>query len=299
MNNQKNVFTIKDLENLSGIKAHTIRIWEKRYNVLEPMRTDTNIRVYNTHNLQKLLNICTLHSFGYKISTIAKISDEKLPVMVREILSSKTINSHVLSNFKLAMMNFDQPLFLNTYNSLLNEKPFREIFYECFIPLLEEIGMLWQTDTITPAHEHFISNLIKQKIIANTEKLHLHPPVKTDRIYVLYLPEGEIHEIGLMLLNYELLLNGNRTIYLGESVPMNDIKDIKSYFDNITYITYITVEPANGEVNRYVERFSNEIITDDHTHLYIFGRLAASVSKSLQSEAVRTFEKTKDFIEML
>ena len=139
MNIVKNTFNIKDLENLTGIKAHTIRIWEKRYNVLEPMRTDTNIRYYDINNLQKLLNISTLHNFGYKISTISKMPPEKLPVLVKEILSKNNITDHVLNNFKLAMMNFDQALFLNTYNSLLQEKSFKEIFYSFFIPLLKEI----------------------------------------------------------------------------------------------------------------------------------------------------------------
>jgi len=299
MNTPKNVFTIKDLENLSGIKAHTIRIWEKRYNILEPMRTDTNIRVYDMHSLQKLLNICALHSFGYKISSIAKLDEDKIPVMVREILSNKTLNSHVLNNFKLAMMNFDQTLFFNTYNSLLTEKSFREIFYGCFIPLLEEIGVLWQTDTITPAHEHFISSLVKQKIAANTEKIQAIPPTKTDRVYALYLPQGEVHEIGLMLLNYELILNGYKSVYIGQNVSIAGIKDVKNYFDNITYITYITLEPNPAEVNRYIETFTKEILNDEHTELYVFGRTAASIDSGNLNNKIKTYSNIKDFADSL
>ncbi|KGO85015.1 MerR family transcriptional regulator [Flavobacterium rivuli WB 3.3-2 = DSM 21788] len=298
MNTPKNVFTIKDLENLSGIKAHTIRIWEKRYNILEPMRTDTNIRVYDMHSLQKLLNICALHSFGYKISTIAKLAEEKIPVMVREILSNKTLNSHVINNFKLAMMNFDQALFFNTYNSLLNEKSFREIFYGCFIPLLEEIGVLWQTDTITPAHEHFISSLIKQKIAANTEKIQATPPIKTDRVFALYLPQGEVHEIGLMLLNYELILNGYKAIYVGQNVSIAGVKDVKNYFDNVTYITYITLEPNHAEVNRYIETMTKEVLNDEHTELYVFGRTATGVDAKISTK-IKTFNNIKDFADTL
>ena len=299
MNTPKNVFTIKDLENLSGIKAHTIRIWEKRYNILEPMRTDTNIRVYDMHSLQKLLNICALHSFGYKISSIAKLAEEKIPVMVREILSNKTLNSHVLNNFKLAMMNFDQTLFFNTYNSLLNEKSFREIFYGCFIPLLEEIGVLWQTDTITPAHEHFISSLVKQKIAANTEKIQATPPTKTDRVYALYLPQGEVHEIGLMLLNYELILNGYKAIYIGPNVSIAGVKDVKNYFDNVTYITYITLEPNPSEVNRYIETMTKEVLNDNQTELYVFGRTAAGIDADKLNHKIKTFTSIKDFADLL
>jgi hypothetical protein len=298
-NRIKNVFTIKDLENLSGIKAHTIRIWEKRYAVLEPMRTDTNIRYYDTHSLQKLLNISTLHSFGYKISVIAKLPPEKIPVLVKEILSNKSLASHVVNNFKLAMMNFDQPLFFTTYSSLLSEKSFREIFHEFFLPLLEEIGYLWQTDTITPAHEHFMSTLIKQKIASNTERLQLEPPTKTDRVFVLYLPENEIHEIGLMFLNYELLLNGYKTVYIGESVDIKCVKDVKNYFDNITFIAYITAQPAAEDINRYVKEIKKEVLNDSHTQLYLFGRNTQFVNPSLLNDSITAFKSIKEFSERL
>ena len=157
MNNIKTTFSIKDLENLSGIKAHTIRIWEKRYSLLEPMRTDTNIRLYDIQNLQKLLNVVLLTSFGYKISRISKLSSTEIENFVRKVQNEKTANNHALSAFKMAMLNFDQQLFLNTYDELLSEKDFSNIFLETFIPLLEEIGVLWTTNTISPAHEHFIS----------------------------------------------------------------------------------------------------------------------------------------------
>lgn len=216
--------------------------------------------------------------------------------MVREILNHKTLNSHVLNNFKLAMMNFDQQLFINTYNNLLNEKSFKEIFYGCFLPLLEEIGILWQTDTITPAHEHFMSSLIKQKILTNTEKLQATPPTRTDRVFVLYLPEGEIHEIGLLLINYELTLNGYKTIYIGESMPISTIKDLKNYFDNITYVTYITVDPSPGDVVNYLETVKKELIdADDHTELYLFGRLPDTTTLKLLGDKIKIFANLRDF----
>lgn len=298
-NKIKNVFTIKDLENLSGIKAHTIRIWEKRYNILEPMRTDSNIRFYDIHNLQKLLNVSTLNTFGYKISVIAKMPPEKVPVLVKEILSNKSMANHVLNNFKLAMMNFDLPLFSSTYASLQIEKSFRSIFYEYFIPLLEEIGYLWQTGTITPAHEHFISALIRQKIAANTEKLQLTPPTKTDRIFALYLPENEIHEIGLMLVNYELLLNGYRTIYIGESLPLSYVKDIKNYFDNITFITYSISQPFTEDMNKYIRNVKEEILNDEHSKLYLFGKNTQFISTSLLNEQITIFSSLQEFSETL
>ena len=299
MNSVKNIFNIKDLENLSGIKAHTIRIWEKRYNILEPMRTDTNIRVYDIKNLQKLLNISTLHNFGYKISAISKMPPEKIPVLVKEILSKSSLADHVLNNFKLAMMNFDQSLFLNTYNSLLQDKSFKEIFYDFFLPLLNEIGHLWQTNTITPAHEHFISFLIKQKLASNTEKIQTTPPTKTDRTFVLYLPLNEIHELGLMFLNYELSLNGYKTVYLGESVPLENLRDVKTYFSNITFITYTTVEPNNNEISEYVEELKKHVINDDETRLYLFGRNAQYLDTEILNPNIRVFNSISDFTNKL
>ncbi len=299
MNNIKNTFTIKDLENLSGIKAHTIRIWEKRYGVLEPTRTDTNIRVYDTKNLQKLLNINTLNSFGYKISNISKLPEDRIIEMVRGILTSKTLTDHVLRDFKLAMMNFNAKLFIDTYNNLLASKPFKDIFYECFIPLLQEIGNLWQTETITPAHEHFISNLVKQKVMVNIESLQVKEPKHTDRTYVLYLPEGEIHEIGLMLLNYELLYYGFQTIYLGESVPINDIKNIKKMFTNITFVTYITVELATGNTNAYVEQMKNEVVNDDSTELVVCGRCSDFIQKKILNDKIKAYRTVIEFVNQL
>ncbi|KGD69695.1 MerR family transcriptional regulator [Flavobacterium aquatile] len=296
MNNVKNTFSIKDLENLSGIKAHTIRIWEKRYNVLEPMRTDTNIRFYDLNALQKLLNITLLHDYGYKISKISKMPAEKIPELVRDIVSNKSAKNHAISSFKLAMMNFDQNLFFKTYDTLLSEKSFREVFFEVFIPLMEEIGFLWQVDTITPAHEHFISYLIKLKLLVNTEKIQSKEPTRNDKVFVLYLPMNEIHELGLMYLNYEILSQGYKTIYLGESVPTDSLKDIKKYFDNIVYVCYMTVEPEKAEVNDYIKNLKEEIL-DENSEVWLIGRMTENVDPKSVSHNVNVFNSINQLVE--
>ena len=297
MNEVKNVFSIKDLENLSGIKAHTIRIWEKRYAILEPMRTETNIRLYDIHNLQKLLNITLLHDYGYKISRISKLSPDKIPDLVREIVSEKSAKSHAINAFKMAMMNFDQTLFINTYNNLLSEKSFRDVFHEVFIPLMNEIGLLWQSNTITIAHEHFISHLIKQKLITNTEKIQVLEPTKNDKIFVLYLPSNEIHELGLMYLNYELILNGYKTIYLGESVPIESLKDVQKYFDKITFVSYMTVQPTKDEINNYIEKIKSEILTDKTTNCWFIGKMTSEINPKILIEKTKVFQSIQLIIE--
>lgn len=298
MNNIKSVFSIKDLENLSGIKAHTIRIWEKRYNILTPMRTETNIRLYDSENLQKLLNITLLHKYGYKISNISKLSEEKIPQLVNDIISEKNIKNHAISSFKIAMMNFDQALFLNTYDKLLSEKSFQSIFTDILIPFLIETGFLWQTSTISVAHEHFISYLIKQKLLINTEKLQYNIPTKKDKVFVLYLPKNEIHELGLMYLNYEIQLNGYKTIYLGENVPIESLVDVKKYFDNITYLCYMTVEPNKSAINNYLQEIKKEVLTDN-SKFWVLGRMVENISNNPAVDKITVFTSIKDIVTLL
>lgn len=291
----KSVFSIKDLENLSGIKAHTIRIWEKRYKVLEPMRTDTNIRLYDLASLQKLLNITLLHDFGYKISKIASYPQEHIPVMVREIISEKSAKNHAISAFKMAMMNFDQELFFKTYAELLSEKSFREVFYEVFIPLMTEMGLLWQAETISPAHEHFISYLIKQKLLINTEKLQVMKPTKTDKVFVLSLPMNEVHELGLMYLNYETLLHGYKSIYLGESVPIESLTDLKNHFESIVYVSYLTVQPDKDAINDYIDRMIQEL-QGDSIELWFLGRMVEFIDKDKFENKIKIFNSISDLV---
>jgi len=299
MNSIKSVFSIKDLENLSGIKAHTIRIWEKRYNILEPMRTDTNIRLYDIENLQKLLNITLLHSHGYKISKISKFPAEKIPQLVKDIITDKSAKSHALNAFKMAMMNFDQSLFLNTYNELLTEKSFSVVFNEVFIPLLNEIGILWQTGTITPAHEHFTCHLIRQKLLNNIEKLQLQEPTNTDMVFVLFLPENEIHELALIYLNFEILSKGYKTIYLGQSIPMENLKIFSEYFDKIVFVSYWTLYPDSEEVNAYVQKFQKEVLSNSNSELWISGKQAKHIAPKELSKAVVAHHTFQDVINKL
>lgn len=279
MNSIKSVFSIKDLENISGIKAHTIRIWEKRYNILEPMRTDSNIRLYDAENLQKLLNITLLHSHGYKISKISQFPTDRIPELVKNIISDKSTKIHALSAFKMAMMNFDQALFFNTYDSLLSEKSFREVFSEIFIPLLNEIGLLWQTGTITPAHEHFICYLVKQKLLGNIEKKQVLEPQNKEKVFVLYLPENEINELALMYLHYEILFHGYKTIYLGKSIAMENLKDITRYFSDIVFVAYCTVAPTDDFINKYVSEMHDTILQETHSEFWILGKMTSAIKK--------------------
>ena len=299
MNNIKTEFSIKDLENLSGIKAHTIRIWEKRYNLLHPERTDTNIRYYGIDSLQKILNVAYLNNNGYKISKIAALGEEEIPVIAKEIASRTALKGHAISSFKLAMMNFDQNLLYNTYNNLLQEKTFKQIFYDVFVPFLEELGLLWQTDTITPAHENFVSTFIKQKILVNTEKIKNIEPVKSSKTFVLFLPDNEIHDIGLLFLNYELASKGYKTIFLGQSVPVENLKDLQKFYDDIIFVSYFTVKPEKNEVLDYLNHFENTILKNKRSKLYLLGRRLSEIDLNKLPNGMKAFKSIDNLVKEL
>jgi DNA-binding transcriptional MerR regulator len=299
MNNIKVNFSIKDLENLTGIKAHTIRIWEKRYNLLSPERSETNIRNYSLLSFQKLLNISYLNNNGLKISKIANLKEEEIPIRVREIASRAKVEDHAINALKMAMINFDQVLFYSTYNNLLENKSFSEIFYSVFLPLLNEIGLLWQTNTITPAHEHFLSVHIKQKILLNTERLQLLEPKPASRTFILFLPDAEIHDIGLLFINYELRSKGYHTIFLGESVPMDSLTDLLDFFDEITFISYFTVYPELKDIPEYLAKFNDLLLEKENTELYLLGKKLSDYNNENVTEKISIFNSIENLVKDL
>ena len=297
LNNIKQDFTIRDLENISGIKAHTIRIWEKRYNLLEPQRTETNIRYYSPENLTKLLNIVLLNNHNYKISKIAAMSEEDITVKSRELAFSIAINDEAINSFKLAMFQFDKILFNNTYNKLLHKKTFREIFKDVFIPFLDHIGLLWQTETLLPAHEHFISNLIAQKIQINTEKLQ-YSINDTNKTYVLFLPENEIHELGLMYLNYELVLRGHHTIYLGQSLPLNNLNYFLESDREICFVTSLTIQPYDDKIEEYFSEI-DEVMNSSKNSFIAIGRKVEKLKHLELGKNIKLYDSISDLLKVL
>jgi len=283
LDNIKKNFSIRDLENISGIKAHTIRIWEKRYNLLSPERSKTNIRFYSHQNLQKLLNIVLLNNNNYKISKISQMSDDQINTTARELEFNNSLNDDAINSLKLSMFKFDKVLFNTTYNSLLNKKTFGEIFKDIFIPFLEHLGLLWQTETILPVHEHFISNLITQKVQINTDELK-YTQISSDKVYILFLPENEIHELGLLYLNYELVLRGHRTIYLGQNLPLNNLNIFFDIHDKITFITSMTVRPYEDDIVEYFNTMDNIISTSSHSLIAIGKKVMQFRSNKFKSK---------------
>lgn len=216
------VYSIKELENLSGIKAHTIRIWEKRYNLIEPHRTTTNIRYYTDKDLKKILNVAMLNRNGIKISMIARLSEQELKNEILRVNTSNTDFNNSIDALIVSMVDMDELKFNSIVNKSISRQGFTGAFLNIVLPFLERIGVLWMSGDINPAQEHFVSNLVRQKIIsANHELTDAFNPAA--HRFLLFLPEGEWHEIGLLFAQYLIRKAGHKVIYLGQSVPYSDV----------------------------------------------------------------------------
>ena len=297
MDRVKSTFSIKNLENLSGIKAHTLRIWEKRYNLLEPERTDTNIRRYSLDSLRKLLNITLLYNHGFKISKIASLETSEIPKLVRSIALKANSEQVSINAFKLAMINFDYELFDTNYEEILQHHNFEYLFMNIFMPLMKELGILWQTGAISPSHEHFITNLVKQKIHLQTEYLQKNKfEQKNHPIFVLFLPENEIHELGILYLNYLILSKGHRTIFLGQSLQTSSLQTLYSYETKYYFVSYITVEPSKDEIMPYLHNFYNRILENQDSKLILFGPQQIAIDKEKLPKKIEMFRSVESFV---
>ncbi len=290
----KSHFGIKDLENLSNVKAHTIRIWEKRYNLLEPDRTDTNIRKYNLDNLKKLLNVAYLYNSGHKISKIASMDSVQIQAMVKNNLQG--LDAEYLGNvLKAAMFEFDGELFDETLEKIMEKKTFRETFSEILVPLLNEMGILWHSGTIDPSHEHFISEKIKHAIINHSSRKKEKIDKKDSPTFVLYLPFREIHEIGLLYTNYELISAGFPTIYLGANIPISSLKHLLKSNKKIIFLTYFTLLPEYTSIENYFEDFQTEIYPLSQSELWVLGPKADKKPKTAKN--IKLFKDLPQFLQ--
>ena len=293
----KSTFSIKNLENLSGIKAHTLRIWEKRYNLLEPERTDTNIRRYSLDSLKRLLNITLLYNHGFKISKIATLNEDEIPELIRSIALKSNSEQVAINAFKLAMINFDYDLFDTNYNEILQHNDFQYVFLNVFMPLMRELGILWQTGAISPAHEHFVTNLIKQKLHLITESLQRKKPEQGNLpIFVIFLPENEIHELGVLYLNYLILNSGYRTIFLGQSLQTESLETLYSYNSRFYFVSYLTVEPNKDEIMPFLNNFYTELLENRNSKLLLFGPQQIEIDTDNMPGQIELFRSVESFI---
>jgi DNA-binding transcriptional MerR regulator len=250
-------YSIKDLEQLSGIKAHTLRIWEQRYNIIAPKRTDTNIRTYDDQDLKLVLNISLLKDHGYKISEISRLSVEEMHQEVIKISEQKLTYPDQIHALTIAMLDLDEERFEKIINTNILKFGLENMMIHIIFPFMNRIGTLWITGSIGPAQEHFMTSLIRQKIIVaiDGQLNKLRPGGKK---YILYLPEGELHEMGLLFANYIFRSRGNKVIYLGQSLPFNELDFAYKVHTPDFIFSAITSIPGQDEIQQYVYRLSRQ-----------------------------------------
>lgn len=286
----KTEFSIKDLENLSDVKAHTIRIWEKRYNLLEPNRTDTNIRRYDLANLKKLLNITYLYKEGHKISKLAGMSPHQIQVLIKKDMETNT-SAYAAEIFKSIMLEFDGDQFDTTLKSLLTKQSFSDVYSNNFIPLLSNTGILWHTGTVDPSHEHFISEKIKHALILETSNSKKEVEKKGKSLFVLYLPAEEVHEISLLYANYELISNGYSTLYLGPNIPVKSLEHVRKQKPNAIFVSYFTVQPETENLKSYIHSFREKV--GSKNELWILGKRGCTYVN--EEKNIKLFEDVGSF----
>jgi MerR family transcriptional regulator, light-induced transcriptional regulator len=273
----EDTYQINDLEKLTGIKAHTIRIWEKRYGMLNPRRTDSNIRYYSANDLKKLLNISILNKNGVKISRIAELSDAEINARVIEFSNKSNEVEDQVQNLIMAMFHLDSVRFEKIITVLYINRGFENTFIDIICPFMSKVGLLWQTGTITVAHEHFASNIIRQKILVAIDSC-LPLSNNESKRCVMFLPDNERHELGLLFGYYLLKRNHHAVTYLGSSVPLSSVSNINHIHQSDCIIISITsaYTPSNAIV--YIETLAKLF---SKQKILIVGCIASSLQATL------------------
>ncbi|GAC1384002.1 MAG: MerR family transcriptional regulator [Ginsengibacter sp.] len=280
-------FTIKDLENLTGIKAHTLRIWEQRYNFLTPSRSTTNIRSYSNEELKVLLNISLLNKYGFKISRIDQMSEDQIKENILSFENTAAETEALSNELIKSMIEVDTQRFEYLLQKYISKNGIKDCIIKIIYPFLVRIGILWQTENINPAQEHLVSNLIRQKIITGIDQLSW--PKGNAKKACLFLPEGEYHELTLLFIYYLLKNQGLEVIYIGSNTPLKDVMEIKKVTNPDFLYTHITTAGKNFNINKFIQNLE-DMFSD--IPVYISGNLAKPYEKKIPASI--NFKKSLD-----
>ncbi len=291
------IYSITDLEELSGIKAHTIRMWEQRYDMIQPKRTRTNIRYYNEEDLRYLLNIALLNKNGVKISKIAKMSKLAIAQEAAEVSEVHFDHATQLDSLTISMIEMDEYKFDKIISTNIDQIGFEKTMLDVINPFLDKLSVLWLTGSINPAQEHFISCLIRQKLIVAIDKL----PVATEKTAIkslAFLPEGEIHELSLLFLTYLLRTRGYKVIYLGQNIPYDDLKAVYKVHQPNYICTMFSGGFSKEPVQRYIEKLTTSF---PKSQILVSGYqvLAYPIKMPKNAKIIESFEHFIHFLENL
>ncbi len=286
-------YAIKDLEKLSGIKAHTIRIWEKRYGVIKPARTDTNRRVYNDAELRNLINISVLNRKGFKISRIASMSHKEIEEKVSFLTHDNSHADTRIESLIIAMLNLDEVHFNELLSSYFLNRGFEDTFEQLIFPFLRRVGILWMTGAVTPGQEHFVSSLIQRKLLFNIETLACRPGEGTKKL-LLFLPENELHDISLLFYTYIAKKKGHEVLYLGSMTPMDSVRSSLNTWPADIIVTGTSTNMSVEKKTTYIKNLS-DLLSDQL--IIIMGTLKDEIKE--KADNIRIAADINDYIEIL
>lgn len=285
-------YSIKDLEQLSGIKAHTLRIWEQRYNLLNPKRTETNIRYYDDSDLKLILNVALLNDNGFKISKIASLSPVEMKEEVIKLTDRSLTHEDQIHALTISMIEMDEDRFDKVLTTNIIKIGFEQTMLNIIYPFLSKIGLLWQTGAINPAQEHFISNLVRQKLIVAIDG---QIPSVTGRKFLLFLPDGELHEISILFASYLIKSKGHKVIYLGQSTPKKDLDEVYNLLEPEFLLTVMTTCPPGETSQEYLDYLSKRF---SKAQIYVSGFQVVGQDLVL-GKNVKQFNYLRDIKEVL
>ncbi len=289
-----NKFTIKDLENLSGIKAHTIRIWEQRYSFLKPQRTATNIRYYTNQELKVLLNISLLNKYGFKISHINKMSNDELREKTLTLSNGQAQQERIVNELIQHMVDLEIEAFEYVIDQFVAARGIEKAITFIIFPFLERIGILWLTDHINPAQEHIMTNIIRQKLLVGTENIITPFSLKTK--VLLFMPENEHHELGLLFLQYLLKSKGIKTIYLGANVPVKDLEYVVHLKKPDYIYTHLTTVIKEFNFDKFLNNLKTRF---PGSNILISGLLTQTFEKKATSGNIRFLKSLPEVNEFI
>jgi DNA-binding transcriptional MerR regulator len=285
-------YSIRDLERLTGIRAHTLRIWEQRYNILTPGRSGSNIREYSDHDLRRILNVTLLHQQGLKISAIAKFNEEQLTEEVSRLLLVPGNENAQITTMVHAMLNFDQRRFQDILERSIRQFGFESCIENIVFPFLRQTGDLWQLGLVSPAQEHYASNLIRQKLIVGLEQIESKQN-NYGKSFLFFLPPGELHEFVLLYLSYLALMAGHCCFYLGQSVPVDDLIQVSEKIKPDVMVSVFTSAPEPHVLPRIVDMCNGKLV---NSKLLLTGRFIFNSSEQ-QLPSKESIQKFRDFSE--
>ncbi len=278
-------FTIKDLENLSGIKAHTIRIWEQRYTFLNPSRTDTNIRYYSNDELKTVLNIALLNKYGFKISHIDRMSTSDIKEKILSLSQMEAQQERIINEMIHCMVDLNVESFEKLLDENVGLRGIEKTITQLIFPFMERIGILWLTNHINPAQEHLVTNIIRQKLIVGIDGIHTLLNSKSQ--ILLFLPEGEHHELGLLFVYYLLKRRGVKVIYLGSNVPLKDMDFVVKLKKPDAIFTHLTSVANHFNFEKFLNNMQTRVA---ETPIIISGQITQSYKKKAPNNT--HFKKT-------